>query len=61
MGENKKKVHEFFICKVSPESDEGSAGQRNVDLMHSIGDMYRFRSDCAEMPVHLGLNWSQIP
>ena len=60
-GENKKRGHEFAICWVSPESDKGSTGQWIVDIIHSVGDMCRPRSDCAEMPVHLGLSWSQIP
>ena len=60
-GENKKRGHEFAICWVSPESDKGSTGQWIVDIIHSVGDMCRPRSDCAEMPVHLGLSCSQIP
>ena len=60
-GENKKRGNEFAICWVSPESDKGSTGQWIIDIIHSVGDMCRPRSDCAEMPVHLGLSCSQIP
>ena len=60
-GENKKRGHEFAICWVSPESDKGLTGQWIVDIIHSVGDMCRPRSDCAEMPVHLGISCSQIP
>ena len=59
--ENKKRGHEFAICWVSPESDKGSTSQWIVDIIHSVGDMCRPRSDCAEMPVHLGLSCSQLP
>ena len=59
MGENKKKKF-TNLSSASPESDKGSTGQRIVDIMHFVGDICRFRSDCAEMPVYLGLSWSQI-
>ena len=55
-GENKKRGHGFAICWVSPENDIGSTGQWIVDIIHSVGDMCRPRSDCAEMSVHLGLS-----